>query len=77
LVRYGGGEGGHYFSEEAAQIWRQMPQFIHRFPYAGVDFRGDLDMILPPGEIFDHRGMLCIFLIYVCDFDIPVLMFVV
>jgi hypothetical protein len=63
LVRHGGGEGGHYFTEEAALIWRQTPQFILRFPYAGVDFRGDPDMILPPGEIFDHRGMLCIF----CD----------
>jgi hypothetical protein len=57
LVRGGGGEGGHYFSEEAAQIWRQTPQFILRFPYAGVDFRRDPDMVLPPGEVFDHRGM--------------------
>jgi len=32
-------------------------------------------MILPPGEVFDHRGMLCIFVIYVCDFDILVHMF--
>jgi hypothetical protein len=30
-----------------------------RYPYAGVDFRGDPDMVLPPGEVFDHRGMLC------------------
>jgi hypothetical protein len=39
-----------------AQIWRQMPQVVLRYPYAGVDFRGDLDMVLPPGEVFDHRG---------------------
>jgi hypothetical protein len=57
LVRHGGGEGGHYFTAEAAQIWRQMPQVILQFPYAGVDFRGDPDMVLPPGEVFDHRGM--------------------
>jgi hypothetical protein len=75
LVRHGGGEGGHYFTEEAAQIWQQTPQFILWFPYARVDFRGDPDMILPPGEVFDHRGMLCIFVIYVCDFDISVHMF--
>ena len=61
LVRHSDGEGGHYFSEEAAQIWRQTSQFILRFPYAGVDFRGDLDMILPPGEVFDHRGTLVCF----------------
>jgi hypothetical protein len=57
LVRGGGGEGGHYFSEEVAQIWRQTPQFILRFPYAGVDFRRDPDIVLPPGEAFDRRGM--------------------
>jgi hypothetical protein len=57
LVRHGGGEGGHYFSEEAAQIWRQTPQVILRFPYAGVDFREYPDMVLPPGEAFDDRGM--------------------
>ena len=60
LVRHGGGEGGHYFTVEATQIWRQMSQFILQFPYAGVDFRGDPDMVLPLGEVFDHRGMLCI-----------------
>ena len=60
LVRHGGGEGGHYFIEEAAQIWRQMSQFILQFPYDRVDFRGDPDMVLPPGEVFDHKGMLCI-----------------
>jgi hypothetical protein len=59
------------------QIWRQMPQVILRYPYAGVDFRGDPDMVLPPGEVFDHRGMfefcICFDLCY--DFDIPVHMY--
>jgi hypothetical protein len=40
LVRHGGGEGGHYFSADAARIWRQMLQVILRYPYAGVDFSG-------------------------------------
>ena len=31
---------------------------ILRYPYAGVDFQDDLDMVLPPREVFDHRGML-------------------
>jgi hypothetical protein len=57
LVHHGGGEGGHYFTVQVAQIWRQMPQVILRYPYAGVDFRGDPDMVLPPGEVFDDRGM--------------------
>jgi hypothetical protein len=33
---------------------------ILRYPYARVDFRGDPDMVLPPGEVFDHRGMFSI-----------------
>jgi hypothetical protein len=51
------------FYGAGAQIWRQMPQVILQYPYAGVDFRGDPDMVLPPGEVFDHRGMLstCMF----------------
>jgi hypothetical protein len=51
-----------------------MLQVILQFPYAGVDFRGDPEMVLPPGEVFDHRGMLCV-LTYVFDFDILVHMF--
>jgi hypothetical protein len=43
---------------ETAQVWQQMPQVILQFPYAGVDFQDDPDMVLPPGEVFDHRGML-------------------
>jgi hypothetical protein len=63
LVHHGGGEGGHYFTAQATQIWRQMPQVILQFPYVGVDFRGDPDMVLPRGEAFDHRGMM-----YTCMF---------
>jgi hypothetical protein len=53
---------------------------ILRYPYAGVDFREDPDMVLPPGEVFDRRGMLmmliCMFLCflrympYVYDIDV-------
>jgi hypothetical protein len=46
-------------------VWRQMLQVILQFPYAGVDFRGDPDMVLPPGEVFDHRGMfMCLIYIF-------------
>jgi hypothetical protein len=43
---------------EAAHVWWQMPQVILQFPYAGVDFWEDSDMVLPPGEVFDYQGML-------------------
>jgi hypothetical protein len=58
LLRHGGGEGGHFFTAEATQVWWQMSQVILRYPYGGVDFRDDPDMVLPLGEVFDHRGML-------------------
>jgi hypothetical protein len=44
-------------------VWWKTSQIILRYPYCGVDFWGDLDMVLPPGEVFDHRGMFVI-LIY-------------
>ena len=31
---------------------------IQDFPYAGIDFRGDPDMVLPQGEQWDDRGTL-------------------
>jgi hypothetical protein len=65
LVRHGGGEGGHFFLAKVTRIWRQMLQVVLRYPYAGVDFRGDPDMVLPPGEVFDHRGTFSI--VYVFD----------
>jgi hypothetical protein len=65
LLHHGGGEGGHFFTTEVAQVWRQMPQVILRYPYAGVDFRDDPDMVLPPGEAFDHRGTWMMFDVYV------------
>jgi hypothetical protein len=67
LLRHGGGEGGHFFSTEATQVWRQVPQVILHYPYAGVDFRDDPDMVLPPGEVFDHQ---CMFGVYVYVFSI-------
>jgi hypothetical protein len=35
-----------------------MSQVILRYPYVRVDFWDDPDMVLPPREVFDHRGML-------------------
>jgi hypothetical protein len=63
LIHHGGGEGSHFFTAEAAQVWRQMSQIILQYPYYGVDFRDDPDMVLPPREVFDHRGM---FVILIC-----------
>jgi hypothetical protein len=43
---------------------QQILQVILQFPYVGVDFREDPDMVLPPEEVFDHQGMFVSFDIY-------------
>jgi hypothetical protein len=52
---------------ELACVWRQMPQIILRYPYGGMDYRQDPDMVLPPGEVWDHRGMLMYLMFCVLD----------
>ena len=48
---------------------------IQDFPYAGVDFHGDPDMALPPGEQWDDAGKIIfnIFpnLIFCCFYIVP------
>jgi hypothetical protein len=39
-------------------------QVILQFPYASMDYIHDPDMVLPPGEDWDHRGMCVICLFY-------------
>jgi hypothetical protein len=58
FLRHSGGEGNHLFTVEVTQVWQQMMQVILQFPYAGVDFQEDPDMVLPPGDVFNGRGML-------------------
>ena len=38
-------------------IWweRQLPA-LEQFPYVGMDFRGDLDLVLPPGGAWGEVG---------------------
>jgi hypothetical protein len=44
--------------------WLEHQVFsIQDFPYAGMDFRGDPDMVLPQGEQWDDRG---IFIFHSC-----------
>ena len=43
-------------------IWweRQLPA-LEQFPYAGMDFRGDLDLVLPPRGAWGELGNFLIF----------------
>ena len=40
-------------------LWwgRQLPA-LEQFPYAGLDFRGNNDLVLPPGGVWGALGIL-------------------
>ena len=40
-------------------LWwgRQIPA-LEKFPYVGLDFRGDNDLVLPPGGVWGALGIL-------------------
>jgi hypothetical protein len=59
LVQHGGGEGGHYFTINMARLWHQMPQIILQFPYGGMDFRQDPNMVLTTESIGTIQVCLC------------------
>lgn len=69
MLRGGGGRPvawGVYFRE---WLDRQVI-FVEDWSYAGMDFRGDPDMLLPAGEHWDDGGMtLDLFLIFFNVFD--------
>ena len=54
--------------EEGSEVVRFPPEYFHwlenqlfviqDFPYAGMDYRGDPDMTLPPGEQWDDSGKI-------------------
>ena len=54
--------------DEGTEVVRFKPEYfqwlenqvfsIQDFPYAGIDFRGDPDMVLPPGEQWDESGKI-------------------
>jgi hypothetical protein len=46
---------------DMAHVWFHMRKIILQYPYGEMDYRHDLDMVLPPGEDWDHRGMLMYF----------------
>jgi len=42
---------------------------IEDFPYVGMDYRGDPELVLPPGENWDESGMCFWFLSYLNVFE--------
>ena len=57
FLRQGGGDIVHSVYDDDFYTWweRQLPA-LEQFPYAGMDFRGDPNLVLPPGGIWGEMG---------------------
>ena len=57
FLRHGGGDVVQSMYDDDFYTWweRQVPA-LEQFPYAGLDFRGDPDLVLPPGGAWGEMG---------------------
>ena len=56
MHRLGGGRVSNPYPADLFSWWRRQVVSINDYPYAGIDFRGDPDMPLPPGSAYDDIG---------------------
>ena len=62
LKRLGGSEVPRTtWDDEFFQWWGEKIIAVEDYPYAGMDFRGDLDLIIPPGMAWGTVGKIAIF----------------
>jgi hypothetical protein len=55
--RLGNEPSAFRFTTDFFAWWRRQLVAIEDFPYAGVDFRGSVDLLLPEGIQWDALGM--------------------
>jgi hypothetical protein len=56
LARLGGGKLSNPYDDDFFAWWECQVPFIEDYPYTGIDFLGDPDVIIPPGdELQGHR----------------------
>ena len=56
MRRLGGGRVSNPYPVDFFPWWRRQIVSIDDYPYAGIDFRGDPDMPLPPGAAYGNIG---------------------
>ena len=44
MIQEGGGRVGCFFSKELLEEWRHVLVVIEEYPYAGMNYHGDLEM---------------------------------
>jgi hypothetical protein len=54
------------FTTDFFTWWRRQLVVIEDFPYAGVDFRGSADLVLPEGIQWDVSGTKLNLVMYFC-----------
>ena len=65
LHQGGGGSVQSAYDVDFYFWWERQLPALEQFPYAGLDFRGDTDLVLPPGGA---RGELGIFIFKISKF---------
>jgi hypothetical protein len=56
MRRQGGGRVSTPYNDDFFFWWRRQVISLDDYPYAGIDFRGDPDMPLPPGATYGDIG---------------------
>ena len=56
MRRLGGGRVDKPYPTDFFTWWQRQIIAIDEYPYVGIDFCGDLDMPLPPGEAYGDIG---------------------
>jgi hypothetical protein len=56
MRQQGGGRVSTPYNDDFFFWWRQQVISMDDCPYVGIDFRGDLDMPLPPGDAYGDIG---------------------
>ena len=69
MKRLGGGEvPRNAFDNDFFTWWDQQIITVDDYPYVGLDFRGDLDLALPPNVAWGEIGKIFLFF-YFLDFS--------
>ena len=56
MHRLGGGRVSSPYPTNFFPWWQRQIVAIDEYPYAGIDFWGDPDMLLPPGSTYGDIG---------------------
>jgi hypothetical protein len=57
MRQLGGGRLPTPYNDDFFFWWRRQVIALEDYPYAGIEFRGDLNMPLPPGSAYGDTGM--------------------